>query len=123
MLYKINFLKIINIFIFFRYKCPALQGLSITISQLMRNDREILRKTIENHGGIYSPSLDMESTTLGSSINNVDFFPLCVDFDPFSTHFSFHHFTKKSCHSGIEKLNHLFIENIAELVPRTMDAQ
>ena len=74
MLYKINFIKITNIFIFFRYKCPALQGLSITISQLMRNDREILRKTIENHGGIYSPSLDMESTTLGSSINNVDFF-------------------------------------------------
>ena len=59
---------------FFRYKCPALQGLSITISQLMRNDREILRKTIENHGGIYSPSLDMESTTLGPSINNVDLF-------------------------------------------------
>ena len=79
-----KFLKIINIiYFFFRYKCPALQGLSITISQLMRNDREILRKTIENHGGIYSPSLDMESTTLGSSIDNVEFFPLCVDFDPF----------------------------------------
>ena len=49
---------------FSRYKCPVLQGLRITISQLMRNDREILRKTIENHGGIYSPTLDMETTTL-----------------------------------------------------------
>ena len=51
---------------FSRYKCPALQGLNITISQLVRTDREILRKTIENHGGTYSPSLDMETTTLGT---------------------------------------------------------
>ena len=106
-----KFLKIINIFIFFfRYKCPALQGLSITISQLMRNDREILRKTIENHGGIYSPSLDMESTTLGSSINNVDFFfPNVLILTPFlPLPYPFHHLTNKSCHSGLEKLKSYF---------------
>ena len=28
---------------FSRYKCPALHGLSITISQLIRQDRDILR--------------------------------------------------------------------------------
>ncbi len=49
---------------FLRYRCPALLGLSITISQLVRSDRETLKKMIENHGGVYSPSLDMENTTL-----------------------------------------------------------
>ena len=74
----------------------------------MRNDREILRKTIENHGGIYSPSLDMESTTLGPSINNVDFFPRCFDFDPFPPQITTLLFKIKSCHSGLEKLESYF---------------
>lgn len=49
---------------FSRYKCPSLQGLVVTISQLVKNERETLKKLIENHGGIYSPALDMESTML-----------------------------------------------------------
>ncbi len=46
----------------YRYKCPALFGLNITVSQMNRKDREVLKRSIESHGGIYSGSLDMNTT-------------------------------------------------------------
>ena len=49
---------------FTRYKCPSLLGLNITVSQLGRKDRDLLKNTIESHGGTYSPTLDMDTTTL-----------------------------------------------------------
>ena len=49
---------------FSRYRCPALLGLNITVSQLSKKDRDLIKKSIESHGGIYSGSLDMETTTL-----------------------------------------------------------
>lgn len=49
---------------FSRYKCPSLMGLTITVSQLGKKDRDLLKKSIESHGGTYSGSLDMESTML-----------------------------------------------------------
>lgn len=49
---------------FARYRCPALRGLAISVSQLNRKDKELLRKSIESHGGTYSPALDMDSTTI-----------------------------------------------------------
>ncbi len=49
---------------FSRYKCPALMGLNITVSQLNKKDRDLLKKSIEAHGGTYTGSLDMETTML-----------------------------------------------------------
>ena len=48
--------------IFTRYKCPALMGLTLTVSQMGRKDKELLKKSIENHGGTYTGQLDMEHT-------------------------------------------------------------
>ena len=47
---------------FSRYKCPSLLGLNITVSQLGKKDRDLIKKSIENHGGTYTGSLDMETT-------------------------------------------------------------
>ena len=50
--------------IFTRYKCPALMGLMLTVSQMGKKDKELLKKAIESHGGHYSGQLDMESTQI-----------------------------------------------------------
>ena len=50
--------------IFTRYKCPVLQGLCITVSQYGKKDRELLKKSVESHGGSYTPTLDMNTTTI-----------------------------------------------------------
>merc|ERR1712126_793192 len=49
---------------FTRYKCPALMGLTLTVSQMGRKDKELLKKSIENHGGTYTGQLDMEQTQI-----------------------------------------------------------
>ena len=42
----------------------TLQGVSISVSQLNKNDKNLLRKTVETHGGSYSGVLDMEKTSV-----------------------------------------------------------
>ena len=49
---------------FTRYKCPALMGLTLTVSQMGKKDKEILKKSIESHGGTYTGQLDMEHTEI-----------------------------------------------------------
>ena len=49
---------------FAKYKCPALKGLNITVSQMSRKDKELLKKSIESHGGVYSGILDMDKTAI-----------------------------------------------------------
>ncbi|XP_040581730.1 DNA topoisomerase 2-binding protein 1-A [Lepeophtheirus salmonis] len=49
---------------FTRYACPALMGLGITVSQMSVKDKEVIKKTIESHGGIYLKSLDMHTTNV-----------------------------------------------------------
>ena len=49
---------------FTRYKCPALMGLTLTVSQMGRKEKELLKKSIENHGGTYTGQLDMEQTQI-----------------------------------------------------------
>ena len=48
--------------IFARYKCPSLMGLTLTVSQMGRKDKELIKKAIESHGGTYTGQLDMELT-------------------------------------------------------------
>lgn len=49
---------------FAKYACPALKGLCVTVSQMYKKDKDLLRKCIESHGGIYSAVLDMEKTVI-----------------------------------------------------------
>ena len=42
--------------------------MSISVSQLNKNDKNLLKKTVETHGGCYSGVLDMEKTTVLVSI-------------------------------------------------------
>ena len=49
---------------FAHHKCLAMQGVSVSVSQLNRNDKNLLRKALETHGGTYSGVLDMEKTSV-----------------------------------------------------------
>ncbi|CAB4058513.1 TOPBP1 [Lepeophtheirus salmonis] len=49
---------------FSRFKCPALMGLNISVSQMNPKDKDLLKKSIESHGGIYSKALDINSTNV-----------------------------------------------------------
>ena len=49
---------------FAHHKCRAMQGVSVSVSQLNRNDKNVLRKSLETHGGSYSGVLDMEKTSV-----------------------------------------------------------
>ena len=49
---------------FAHLKCLAMQGVSVSVSQLNRNDKNLLRKALETHGGTYSGVLDMEKTSV-----------------------------------------------------------
>ena len=49
---------------FANHKCLAMQGVSVSVSQLNRNDKNLLRKSLETHGGTYSGVLDMEKTSV-----------------------------------------------------------
>ena len=46
------------------HRCPAMQGLTVCVSQLIKQDKELLRKTLETHGGSYSGILEMEKTSV-----------------------------------------------------------
>jgi topoisomerase (DNA) II binding protein 1 len=49
---------------FTRYKCPALMGLTLTVSQMGRKEKELLKRSIEGHGGTYTGQLDMDLTQI-----------------------------------------------------------
>ena len=49
---------------FAHLKCLAMQGVSVSVSQLNKNDKNLLRKSLETHGGSYSGVLDMEKTSV-----------------------------------------------------------
>ena len=55
---------------FAHLKCGAMQGVSVCVSQLTRNDRNLLRKSLETHGGSYSDTLDMEKTSVLVSLSS-----------------------------------------------------
>ena len=49
---------------FAHLKCLAMQGVSVSVSQLSTKDKNLLRKSLETHGGSYSGVLDMEKTSV-----------------------------------------------------------
>jgi len=49
---------------FSTHRCPALLGVTVSVSQLNKADKELLRKSIETHGGTYSGVLEMDKTTV-----------------------------------------------------------
>lgn len=49
---------------FASHRCPALLGVTVSVSQLNRADKELLRKNVETHGGLYSGVLEMDKTTV-----------------------------------------------------------
>ena len=55
---------------FAHHKCRAMQGVSVSVSQLTRNDKNLLRKSLETHGGSYSGILDMEKTSVLVSLSS-----------------------------------------------------
>ena len=46
------------------HRCPSMQGVSVCVSQLNKVDKELLRKTLETHGGSYSGILEMDKTSV-----------------------------------------------------------
>ena len=59
---------------FAHHKCRAMQGVSVSVSQLNRNDKNLLRKSLETHGGSYSGVLDMEKTSVLVSLSSLSYF-------------------------------------------------
>ena len=59
---------------FAHHKCRAMQGVSVSVSQLNRNDKNLLRKSLETHGGSYSAVLDMEKTSVLVSLSSLSYF-------------------------------------------------
>ncbi|XP_023332368.1 DNA topoisomerase 2-binding protein 1-A [Eurytemora carolleeae] len=49
---------------FLQYICPALLGLTVTVSQLSKVDRNAIKKKIETHGGYFLPELTMDETDI-----------------------------------------------------------
>ena len=58
---------------FDHHKSLAMQGVSVSVSQLNRNDKNLLRKSLETHGGSYSGVLDMEKTSVLVSLSSLVF--------------------------------------------------
>lgn len=46
------------------HRCPSMQGVSVCVSQLGKADKDLLRKTLETHGGTYSGILEMDKTSV-----------------------------------------------------------
>ena len=46
------------------------QGVTICVSQLNKNDKNLLKKNVETHGGSYSSILDMEKTAVLVSLSS-----------------------------------------------------
>ena len=59
---------------FDHHKSLAMQGVSVSVSQLNRNDKNLLRKSLETHGGSYSGVLDMEKTSVLVSLSSLSYF-------------------------------------------------
>ena len=59
---------------FDHHKCLAMQGVSVSASQLPRHERNLLRKSLETHGGSYSGVLDMEKTSVLVSLSSLSYF-------------------------------------------------
>ena len=59
---------------FAHHNCRAMQGVSVSVSQLNRNDKNLLRKSLETHGGSYSGVLDMEKTSVLVSLSSLSYF-------------------------------------------------
>ena len=55
---------------FAHHKCGAMQGVSVSISQLTRSDKKLLYKELESHGGSYRGDLDMEKTSVLVSLSS-----------------------------------------------------
>jgi topoisomerase (DNA) II binding protein 1 len=49
---------------FSSFRCPALLGVTVSVSKMGKEDKDILRKAVSNHGGQYSPSLEKDQTTV-----------------------------------------------------------
>ena len=49
---------------FSSHRCPAMLGVTVSVSQLSRTDKELLRRSVETHGGVYSGVLEMDTTTV-----------------------------------------------------------
>ena len=49
---------------FRQLKCPAMQGVTVCVSQMNKADKELIRKTLETHGGCYNGVLDMDKTSV-----------------------------------------------------------
>jgi len=46
------------------HRCPSLLGVSVSVSMMGKEDKDIVRKTVTSHGGQYSPSLEKDQTTV-----------------------------------------------------------
>ena len=46
------------------HRCPSMQGVSVCVSQLSKADKDLLRKTLDTHGGVYSGILEMDKTSV-----------------------------------------------------------
>jgi len=45
-------------------RCPPLLGVTVCVSQLNSADKDLLKRTVESYGGVYTGVLDMEMTTV-----------------------------------------------------------
>jgi len=45
-------------------RCPALLGVTVCVSQLNRADKDLLKRTVETYGGVYTGVLNMDMTTV-----------------------------------------------------------
>ena len=45
------------------HRCPALLGVVVSVSKMAKDDKEIVKRSVEEHGGTYSPSLEKDQTT------------------------------------------------------------
>ena len=45
------------------HRCPALLGVTVSVSKMQKDDKEVVKRSVEEHGGTYSPSLEKDQTT------------------------------------------------------------
>jgi len=45
------------------HRCPALLGVTVSVSKMGKDDKEVVKRSVEEHGGTYSPSLEKDQTT------------------------------------------------------------
>ena len=82
------------------HRCPPLLGVTVCVSQLNRADRDLLKRSVETYGGVYSGVLEMDTTTVlictspeGEKYNHAKKWNIpCV-----SSQWVFHSIEKGSC--------------------------